>query len=217
MVGRGEVANRFRFFRCIRADLASRSFDLVLVRADEAVSGSTRVRVFDYLESSRSNLGDVSADRSRLDLILPSSFKYLSDDVMYLSLGRRSGSPCRRPPRAGSTPAKHDLVDGAGGAGFKSPAATFFSRGIPKFESRRLHLQLLAISVVGVMACGSRADSSSTDSCAHLIAFDTADIRVVSHADTSRLTVELARGTEQQTNKAPGTEPGMQRIIRVRR
>jgi uncharacterized membrane protein (UPF0127 family) len=62
-----------------------------------------------------------------------------------------------------------------------------------------LHRQLLAISVVGMMACGSRADSSPTDSYAHLIGFDTADIRVVSHGDTSRLTVEVARTTEQQT------------------
>jgi len=55
------------------------------------------------------------------------------------------------------------------------------------FESRRLHLQLLAISVVGMMACESRADSSSTDSYAHLVAFDTAEVRVVSHGDTARL------------------------------
>jgi uncharacterized membrane protein (UPF0127 family) len=58
---------------------------------------------------------------------------------------------------------------------------------------------LLAISVVGMMACESRADSSSTDSYAHLVAFDTAEVRVVSHGDTARLTVELASTTEQQT------------------
>ena len=185
MEGRGEVANRFGFSRCIRTNLSSRSYDLVLVRADEVVTGSTRLRVLNHLDSSRPSLGDEGAARSRVDLILSSSFKNLSDIVMYLSPGRRSGSPCRRPPRAGSIPATHDLVDGARGAGFKSPAATFFSRGIPMFESRRLHWQSLAICVVGMMACGSRADSSSTESYAHLIAFDTADIRT--SADCSEI------------------------------
>lgn len=198
-MARGEVANRFGFFRCIRADRSSRSFDLVLVSADEVVTGPTRLRMFDYLESSRSDLGDEGAARSGVDWILSSSFKDLSDVAMYLSPGRRSGSPFRRPSRAGSIPAKHDLVDGARGAGFKSPAATFFSRANTMFESRRLHRQLLAICVVGMMACVSRADSSSPESYANLVAFDSADLRVASHADTSRLTVELARSTEQQT------------------
>ena len=66
-------------------------------------------------------------------------------------------------------------------------------------ESRRSRWQLLAFCALAMMACVSRADSSSTESYASLIAFDTADIRVASHADTSRLTVELARTTEQQT------------------
>lgn len=50
-----------------------------------------------------------------------------------------------------------------------------------------------------MMVCVSRADSSSPDSYANLIAYDTADVRLASRTDTARLTVELARSTEQQT------------------
>ena len=60
-------------------------------------------------------------------------------------------------------------------------------------------MQLLASFALAVMACASHADSSSTDSYSHLVAFDTADIRVASRADTTKLTVDLAKSVEQQT------------------
>ena len=50
-----------------------------------------------------------------------------------------------------------------------------------------------------MMACTSRADAARSDSYANLVAFDTADVRVASRADTSTVTVELASTTEQQT------------------
>jgi len=43
-------------------------------------------------------------------------------------------------------------------------------------ESRRLRWQLLASCVLAAMACVSHADSSSPDSYANLVAFDTADL-----------------------------------------
>lgn len=69
----------------------------------------------------------------------------------------------------------------------------------PPATARRFHFRLLATCSIALVACTSRADAPATDSYAHLIAFDTADIRVASRADTSRLTVELARSVDQQT------------------
>jgi uncharacterized membrane protein (UPF0127 family) len=66
-------------------------------------------------------------------------------------------------------------------------------------ESRRFRWQLLTGCFIAMMACASHADAPSTDFYAHLISFDTADVRVASRTDTTRLTVELARTTDQQT------------------
>jgi uncharacterized membrane protein (UPF0127 family) len=65
--------------------------------------------------------------------------------------------------------------------------------------ARRFHFRLLATCSLAIMACTSHADTPATDSYAHLIAFDTAHIRVLSRTDTTSLTVELARSTDQQT------------------
>jgi uncharacterized membrane protein (UPF0127 family) len=64
---------------------------------------------------------------------------------------------------------------------------------------RGLLCALLATCCILLIACTSHADTPATDSYAHLIAFDTAHIRVLSRADTTSLTVELARTTDQQT------------------
>jgi hypothetical protein len=113
----------------------------------------------------------------------------LAADPVLPSEGRRGGFDSRDAV----------LVGGARRAGFESPAVTFFPYGILMIESRRLCLQLRASCVAGLMACASHADSVSTKSYANLVAFDTAHIRVASRTDTARLTVELARSTEQQT------------------
>lgn len=65
--------------------------------------------------------------------------------------------------------------------------------------ARRFHCPLFASCAIAIVACTSHADTPATDPYAHLIAFDTAHIRVASRADTTRLTVELARTTDQQT------------------
>lgn len=49
-----------------------------------------------------------------------------------------------------------------------------------------------------LLACTRGADASASDQYAHLVAFDTAHVRIVSRKDTAKLTVELARTNEQQ-------------------
>jgi uncharacterized protein len=66
-------------------------------------------------------------------------------------------------------------------------------------DVRQLRRCIAAICVAVLLACSSGADASPSDQYAHLVAFDTARVRVVSRADTAVLTLELAESPEQQT------------------
>lgn len=61
----------------------------------------------------------------------------------------------------------------------------------------RLALYLVAVSAISSLGCRS-GDDASNDPYAHLMAFDSATIRLVGR-DTTRIAVELAETTAQQT------------------
>jgi uncharacterized protein len=64
---------------------------------------------------------------------------------------------------------------------------------------RRLVCCVATHSAVAVLACTSGSDSASSDQYAHLMAFDTARVRLVSGVDTTTLVAELAETADQHT------------------
>jgi uncharacterized membrane protein (UPF0127 family) len=63
----------------------------------------------------------------------------------------------------------------------------------------RLVWCVATISAVAVLACSSGSDTRSSDQYSNLMAFDSAQLRLVSGADTATLTVELAESADQHT------------------
>ena len=78
----------------------------------------------------------------------------------------------------------------------------------------RLLSCVATFSVGAMLACGSGSDERLSDQYAHLMAFDTAQLRLVSGVDTATLTVELAETPDQHTmglmeRRSMSTDAGM--------
>jgi uncharacterized protein len=58
---------------------------------------------------------------------------------------------------------------------------------------------MVPVCVVLGIACSASRDVPAADPYAHLLAFDTARVRLISDADTATLAVELAESNDQQT------------------
>lgn len=64
---------------------------------------------------------------------------------------------------------------------------------------RALVARALPLALLVVAACSAESKTDDPDEYAHILPFDTAQVRVASATDTIRLTLELAESQEQQT------------------
>ena len=65
-------------------------------------------------------------------------------------------------------------------------------------QRQRAHVVVAIFLVASVLGCGTRSDSAD-DRYAHVLSFDTAQIRLVTARDTSIVTTELAETSDQRT------------------